>query len=260
MFLERFHGTIYKPSGFLLRLDQDAVAIQGAGNLDKKKCITMTSRFSTVEEAIETIAAGGVVIALDSEDRENEGDFIAAAEKITPQTIHLMISEGRGQLCMPILPDLADRLNISLMVPDATDESLPKFAVPLDHIRCETGISPLERTFTIQQIINPHSSPEEFIQPGHIFPLIAQPGGVLQRIGHTEASIDLARLAGLQPAAVLCEICSRDAMNMATGRELFEIAAEYNLPLITIDALIEFRQRESSNKFQVSPILTDQLS
>lgn len=203
----------------------------------------MSSHFASIEEAVAVIAAGGVVIALDSEDRENEGDFIAAAETITPQTIHLMISEGRGQLCMPILPDLAERLDISLMVPDATNDSFPKFAIPLDHRQCETGISPLERAFSIQQIVNPNNGPEDFIRPGHIFPLIARPGGVLERIGHTEASIDLVRLAGLQPAAVLCEVCSRDALTMATGDELFELADQHNIPLITIDALIEYRQK-----------------
>ena len=203
----------------------------------------MKQGFFSVEEAIEALAAGQVVIVVDSEDRENEGDLLAAAEKVTPQMVHFMVSQGRGQLCMPVLPEVADRLELTLMVPGNGDMDLPQFAVPVDHHKCETGISPLERAFTIRAMVNRESRAGDFVRPGHIFPLIAQPGGVLSRTGHTEAAVDLARLAGFTPSGLLCEICSRDGMHMAGRTELRELSREFDLPMITIDSLIAYRKR-----------------
>ena len=199
----------------------------------------MKLRFSRIDDALEALAAGRVVIVLDSEDRENEGDFLTAAANITPHTIHFLVSQGRGQLCMPVLPDIARQLDLRPMVADAAGLALPRFAIPVDHVRCHTGISPLERAFTIRAMLEPAAQPADFIRPGHIFPLIARAGGLAERTGHTEAAVDLTRLAGLAPAGVLCEICSRDGMNMAGRDELAALAAEFHLPLITIDALAD---------------------
>ena len=205
----------------------------------------MSPRFSTVEEGIEAIAAGRAAIVLDSESRENEGDFIASAELITPQLINFMVREGRGQLCVPVLPEVAARLDLTLMVP-TSDDSAPQFTIPIDHASCGTGISPLARAISIQFMLSPESKAEDFVRPGHIFPLIARPGGVLQRTGHTEAAVDLARLAGLTPAGVLCEICSRDGRHMATRDELMALATEYRIPILTVDALVEYRRCETA--------------
>ena len=203
----------------------------------------MSDQFSRVEEAIEAIAAGQIVIVLDSEDRENEGDFVMAAEKVTPQAIHFMISHGRGQLCVPVMPDVAQRLRLTPMVLGDGDDSMPRFTVPVDHRNCKTGISPLERAVSIQAMLDETSRAEDFLRPGHIFPLVAVEGGVLERPGHTEAATELARMAGLSPAGVLCEICSRDGMHMADLPELLQIAAEFGRPLITMYDLILYRRR-----------------
>lgn len=204
----------------------------------------MGRQFSSLEQGIEAIAAGRAVIVVDSEDRENEGDFVAAAETISPQLIDFMVRQGCGQLCVPVMPSVAQQLDLQLMVA-GTDESSPKFTIPIDHRSCGTGISALARAISIQFMLDPESRPEDFIRPGHIFPLIARPEGVLQRTGHTEAAVDLAALAGLTPAGVLCEVCSRDGRNMATRDELMDIAAEFKLPIITIDALVEYRRSQA---------------
>jgi 3,4-dihydroxy 2-butanone 4-phosphate synthase/GTP cyclohydrolase II len=204
----------------------------------------MRTSFSRIEDAFEALASGLVVIVVDSEDRENEGDFVASAELATPEMIHFLVSHGRGQVCMPITLQTAKRLQFQPMVTGGGKE-MPNFTLPVDHISCKTGISPLERCATIQAIMNEETVAEEFDRPGHMFPLIARDGGVLVRQGHTEASIDLVRLAGLKPGAVLCEICSSDGRNMATRDELFSIADDCHLPIVTIDDLVEFRrQRE----------------
>ena len=203
--------------------------------------------FCKIEDALEALAAGLVVIVVDSEDRENEGDFVAAAERVTPEMVHFLISHGRGQVCMPVTKQTAERLQF---LPMATSPGLqmPNFTVPVDHITCKTGISPVERCATIQAIVNEESVPEEFCRPGHMFPLVAREGGVLVRQGHTEASVDLVKLAGLKPAAVLCEICSSDGRHMATRDELFGISQDCGIPITTIDALIEYRQRQQSHE------------
>jgi 3,4-dihydroxy 2-butanone 4-phosphate synthase / GTP cyclohydrolase II len=201
--------------------------------------------FSRMEEAVEALANGRIIIVADAEERENEGDLVIAAEKVTADAVHFMISEGRGQLCMPLRPEIARRLQLRPMVPNKS-LAMPCFAVPVDHRFCRTGISPKERAFTIQMMVDPKTGPEEFVRPGHIFPLIAREGGVLQRPGHTEATVDLVRMAGLTGASVLCEICSRDGRNMATGDELMQIAETFHLPIITIEDVIRHRRMQAS--------------
>ena len=202
-----------------------------------------------MEEAIEALANGRMIIVADAEERENEGDFVIAAEKVTADSVHFMISEGRGQLCMPLRPEIARRLHLRPMVPNKS-LSVPCFTVPVDHRFCRTGISPKERAFTIQMMIDGTTRPDDFVRPGHIFPLIAREGGVLQRPGHTEATVDLVRMAGLAGAGVLCEICSRDGRNMATGDELMQIAETFQLPIITIDDVIRYRQVQAATGAQ----------
>jgi len=205
------------------------------------------SSISRIEDGLEALAMGLPVIVLDSEERENEGDFVVAAEKITPQLVHFLITYGRGQVCMPITSATAKRLDLQPMVPPRGKE-VPNFTVPIDHGNCKTGISPFERCATIQAIVNEESRSEDFIRPGHMFPLVARDGGVLVRQGHTEASIDLVRMAGLAPAAVLCEICSNDGLHMARRDELLQLASDCHIPMVTIDNLIEVRQREESQR------------
>jgi 3,4-dihydroxy 2-butanone 4-phosphate synthase / GTP cyclohydrolase II len=209
------------------------------------------SNFSRIEEGLEALALGLPVIVLDSEDRENEGDFVVAAEKITPQLVHFLVTHGRGQVCMPVTSDTARRLNLQPMV-SARGNEMPNFTVPIDHRTCHTGISPLERCATIQAIVDEESRPDDFSRPGHMFPLVARDGGVLARQGHTEASIDLVRMAGLRPSAVLCEICSSDGLHMARRDELVHLARDSGIPIVTIDELIELRQKESRQQALVA--------
>jgi 3,4-dihydroxy 2-butanone 4-phosphate synthase/GTP cyclohydrolase II len=204
--------------------------------------ITM-SNFSRLEDGLEALALGMPIIVLDSEDREDEGDFVVAAEKITPQLIHFLITHGRGQVCMPVTTPIAQRLELRPMVA-AGGKGTPNFTVPIDHASCKTGISPFERCATIQAIMDEESGPRDFVRPGHMFPLVARDGGVLERQGHTEASVDLVRMAGLRPAAVLCEICSQDGLHMARRDELLHLAADCHIPLVTIDDLIEVCAQE----------------
>jgi 3,4-dihydroxy 2-butanone 4-phosphate synthase/GTP cyclohydrolase II len=202
----------------------------------------MTHLFCDVPEALDALATGRIVIVLDSAERENEGDFLIAAEKATPETLHFILRRGCGQLCVPVAPEIAERLALTLMTAHNPNPDATAFAVPVDHERCHTGISPQERVWTIQAMLDPTSRPEDFIRPGHVFPLIAREGGVLRRPGHTEAAVDLARLAGLAPAGVLCEICSRDGIHMAQRDELLALAEQFVLPVLTIDELIRFRR------------------
>ncbi|MEX2287632.1 MAG: 3,4-dihydroxy-2-butanone-4-phosphate synthase [Planctomycetaceae bacterium] len=208
----------------------------------------MRNLFSSVEQAIEAVAQGRIIVVVDSEDREDEGDFFIAAELVTPRTIHFMISEARGQLCMPVMPDIAQRLALKSMVPPNGDGDRPRFAIPIDHRTCRSGISPLERACTIRAIVDSTSGPDDFGRPGHIFPLIAEPNGVLTRQGHTEAAVDLARLAGLTPAGVLCEICSNDGLHTADRPELIRVARRFGLHIITIDDLIAYRRRNPEGR------------
>jgi 3,4-dihydroxy 2-butanone 4-phosphate synthase/GTP cyclohydrolase II len=204
------------------------------------------SSFSRIEDGLDALTLGLPIIVLDSEERENEGDFVVAAEKITPQLIHFLITHGRGQVCMPVTSETARRLDLQPMV-TGLGKGMPNFTVPIDHGNCTTGISPFERAATIQAIVDEASRPADFVRPGHMFPLVARDGGVLARQGHTEASIDLVRMAGLKPAAVLCEICSCDGLHMARSQELLQLSAECHIPIVTIDNLIELRQKEAAS-------------
>ena len=201
----------------------------------------MSDQFSTIDQTVAAIARGEVVIILDAEDRENEGDFVCAAEKISPQIVNFMITHGRGQLCMPILPEVAERLELKLMVDQNTSPLQTPFTVPLDHHTNKTGITAPERATTIASIVDPRSRPEDFVRPGHLFPLISKEGGVLRRAGHTEAAVDLARMADLSPAGVLCEILDADG-NRATRDQLFDLARTHNLKITTIEQLIGYRR------------------
>lgn len=204
----------------------------------------MPPQFSTIEAAVAAIARGEVVIVVDAEDRENEGDFVAAAERVTPEIINFMLTHGRGQVCMPVLPDVCERLKLPPMVELNTAPLGTAFTVPVDHRSCKTGITAQERARTIQAIIDPKSQPTDFVRPGHLFPLMAKEGGVLRRAGHTEAAIDLARLANLVPAGVLCEILDAQG-NRATRDDLFDLARRFHLEIISIEELIRYRrQRE----------------
>jgi 3,4-dihydroxy 2-butanone 4-phosphate synthase/GTP cyclohydrolase II len=201
----------------------------------------MSSHFSTIDEATEAIRHGRVVIVVDAEDRENEGDFICAAERVTPATVNFMITHGRGQLCMPILPEVSHRLGLHAMVEANTAPLGTNYTVPVDHRSTRTGITAAERARTIQAICDPTSRPTDFTRPGHLFPLVAKEGGVLRRAGHTEAAVDLARMAGMMPAGVLCEVLN-DSGDRANRAQLSAIAAEFKLPIISIEQLIAYRR------------------
>lgn len=202
----------------------------------------MSENLSTIEEAIDAIAQGKIAIVMDDEDRENEGDFICAAEKVTPEIVNFMLVHGRGQVCMPILPEVCKRLDLPPMVENNTAPLRTSFTVPVDHRTARTGITAYEKATTILAIVNPDSKPSDFVRPGHLFPLEAKEGGVLRRAGHTEATVDLARLAGLKPAGVLCEILNENG-DRATRSRLHKIAQQHGLPIITIEELIRYRRR-----------------
>ena len=194
---------------------------------------------NTIEEAIEDIKAGKIVIVVDDEDRENEGDFLAAANKVTPEMINFMATHGRGLICAPLIEDRCEELELELMVGKNTAEYETPFTVSVDLIGhgCTTGISASDRAKTIQALVNPNTRASELGKPGHIFPLKARKGGVLRRAGHTEAAIDLARLAGLYPAGVIVEIMNEDG-SMARMPELQVIAKKHQLKIVTIKDLI----------------------
>ncbi len=211
----------------------------------------MSHRLSTIEVAVEAIAAGKAVIVMDAADRENEGDFICAAEKATPEIVNFMITHGRGQLCMLILPEVAERLELPPIVQDNTAPFQTAFAVPVDHISGRTGITAPERATTIREMLNPRSKPSDFARPGHLFPIVAKEGGVLRRAGHTECAVDLARLAGLKPAGVLIEILGQHG-DRATPDELYALAQEFQLEIITIEGLIRYRRRSEKLVYRLA--------
>jgi len=204
-------------------------------------------KLNTIKEAIEDIKAGKVVIVVDDEDRENEGDFVAAAEKVTPQMINFMATHGRGLICAPITEDRSKELGLNLMVDDNTVLHNTQFTVSVDLIGhgCTTGISTHDRAKTIKALTEKETKPEDLGRPGHIFPLRAKNGGVLRRTGHTEASIDLARLAGLQSAGILVEILNEDG-SMARLPQLMEVAKKFNLKIISIEDLVAYRMQHDS--------------
>jgi len=206
---------------------------------------------STIETAIEAIAQGRIVIVMDAEDRENEGDFICAAEKVTPAIVNFMITHGRGQLCMPLLPDVCQRLELPPMVEQNTAPLRTCFTVPVDHHSCRTGITAQERATTILALCDPSSKPTDFVRPGHLFPLAAMEGGVLRRAGHTEAAVDLTRMAGLRPAGVLCEILDEHG-DRATRDKLYVLAQQHGLEIITIEELIRYRRRREKLVYRLA--------
>jgi 3,4-dihydroxy 2-butanone 4-phosphate synthase / GTP cyclohydrolase II len=202
---------------------------------------------NSIEEAIQDIKDGKIIIVVDDEDRENEGDFICAAEKVTPEMVNFMVKEGRGLMCVPITEARCAALGLEMMTGNNTAVYDTPFTVSVDLLGygCTTGISASDRAKTIQALVNPATKPEELGRPGHIFPLRAVNDGVLRRTGHTEAAVDLARLAGLQPAGVLIEILNEDG-SMARLPQLRELADKFDLKLVSIKDLIEYRLRTES--------------
>ncbi|MCK9219654.1 MAG: bifunctional 3,4-dihydroxy-2-butanone-4-phosphate synthase/GTP cyclohydrolase II [Bacteroidales bacterium] len=201
-----------------------------------------TFKFNTIEEAIEDVRKGKMIVVVDDEDRENEGDLVVAAEKATPAIINFMAKHGGGLVCLPIVRDRLEELNIDRMVLNNTDPRRTAFTVSVDAIGCTTGISAYERCLTIKRLIDNQSKARDFTRPGHIFPIEYKEGGVLIRAGHTEASVDLAKMAGLYPAGVLCEIMNEDG-TMARVPELMEYVKIHKLKIITIAALIDYRRK-----------------
>ncbi len=209
----------------------------------------MSRPLSSIEAALDALTRGEVIIVTDAEDRENEGDFICAAEKVTPEIVNFMITHGRGQLCMPILPDHAARLELELMVQNNTAPLGTNFTIAVDHVSTRTGITAGERAKTIQAIMDPTTKPTDLARPGHLFPLVAMEGGVLRRAGHTEATIDMMKLAGLKPAGVLIEILD-DNGDRALRPKLDELAETYHLEMISIEELIRYRRRAENLVFR----------
>lgn len=207
----------------------------------------MQFELNTIEEAIEEIKNGRVVIVVDDENRENEGDFLTAANNITPEIINFMVTHGRGLVCAPLIEDRCDELGLELMVQTNSAAYETPFTVSVDLIGhgCTTGISASDRAKTVKALIDPNIRPEELGKPGHIFPLRAKKGGVLRRAGHTEAAIDLARMAGFEPAGVIVEILNEDG-TMARLPQLVEIAKKFDLKLVSIEDLIKYRIRTES--------------
>lgn len=201
-------------------------------------------QLNTIKEAIEDIKAGKLIIVVDDEDRENEGDFICAAEKITPEMVNFMATHGRGLICTPILPERARELELNLMVQSNTAMHHTAFTVSIDLLGqgCTTGISAYDRATGIRAMVDKNTKPTDFARPGHIFPLIAKDGGVLRRTGHTEAAVDLARLAGCYPAGVLVEILNEDG-TMARLPQLIHMSKKWNIKIITIKDLVAYRMR-----------------
>ena len=198
--------------------------------------------FATVEEAIEEIRNGRMIVVVDDEDRENEGDIIVAAEKCTPEHVNFMATYAKGLICTPVEGYILDRLKIGQMVTNNTDNHETAFTVSVDAVSTTTGISAYERCETVKKMIDPEARPEDFRRPGHVFPLRSVPGGVLRRAGHTETTTDLARLAGLVPAGYCCEIMDDDGHMMRTPR-LIEFSRQHGLKMITVKALIEYRKK-----------------
>ncbi|WP_173299231.1 bifunctional 3,4-dihydroxy-2-butanone-4-phosphate synthase/GTP cyclohydrolase II [Thermanaeromonas sp. C210] len=199
-------------------------------------------KFNTIEEAIEDLKKGQMIVVVDDEDRENEGDVVAAAEKVTPEIVNFMATHARGLICVPMTGRRLDELGLELMVQENTDTLGTAFTVSVDAAEVTTGISAYERAITIKKLIDPETRPQDLRRPGHIFPLRAREGGVLKRAGHTEAAVDLARLAGLYPAGVICEIMNDDG-TMARVPQLMEFCRCHGLKIITIADLIKYRRR-----------------
>ncbi len=203
------------------------------------------SKFNTIEEALEDIKAGKIIVVIDDEDRENEGDLLIAAEKATPETINFMAKYGRGLICMPVTRERLSKLNILSMVERNTDSHQTAFTVSIDAIETTTGISAHERAATILKVLDPNATEADFKRPGHMFPLEAKEGGVLMRSGHTEAAVDLPKMAGLYPAGVICEIMNEDG-TMSRLPQLMKFVKKHDLKIITIADLIAYRRKNET--------------
>ncbi len=203
----------------------------------------MEYKFNTIDEAIEELQKGRMIILVDDEDRENEGDLCMAAEKVTPEAINFMAKYGRGLICLSLTPERVEELKLPMMTDENSSPYGTAFTISIEAKKgVTTGISAHDRAKTILTAIDPRTKPEDLARPGHVFPLKARPGGVLQRVGHTEGSVDLARLAGLYPAGIICEIMNDDG-TMARVPELMEFAKRHNLKIVTIKDLIKYRMR-----------------
>ncbi|TCI63008.1 bifunctional 3,4-dihydroxy-2-butanone-4-phosphate synthase/GTP cyclohydrolase II [Exiguobacterium sp. SH0S2] len=199
--------------------------------------------FHTIEQAIEDLKMGRPIIVVDDEDRENEGDFVVLADKMTAETMNFLITEGKGLVCAALAEEVAVRLDLSPMVDNSTDPHGTAFTVSVDHVDTTTGISASERAHTVRELANANARPADFQRPGHIFPLIAKKGGVSVRRGHTEASVDLARLSGSEPVAVICEIIREDG-EMARVPHLVHVAERHDLKFITIEELVRYMETD----------------
>lgn len=199
-------------------------------------------KYTTIERAIKHFVAGGMLLVTDDEDRENEGDLIMAAQFATPEAINFMAKEARGLICMPAAAEVMDKLQLGAMVANNTDNHETAFSVSIDHVETTTGISAYERAFTMQKCAEENAQPGDFRRPGHVFPLRARDGGVLVRTGHTEATVDLCRLAGLKPVGVCCEIMNEDG-HMARTPDLIKFAQQHQLPFITVADLVAYRKK-----------------
>ncbi len=209
--------------------------------------VNTETQLNTIEEAIEDIRQGKVIIVVDDENRENEGDFLAAAEKVTPAMINFMATHGRGLICAPLTENRCEDLELNMMVRNNTDPMETAFTVSVD-LRgngVSTGISASDRSKTVEALVKPDTKPFELARPGHIFPLVAKEGGVLRRTGHTEAAIDFARLAGFEPAGVIVEIMNEDG-TMARLPQLFKVAEKFNLKIVSIEDLVAYRMEYDS--------------
>lgn len=201
------------------------------------------SKFNTIEEALEDIKAGKIVLVTDDEDRENEGDFICAAEYATPENLNFMATYGKGLICMPISVEIAKRLKLEQMVANNTDNHETAFTVSIDHVDTTTGISAFERSLTAMKLADEESKPEDFRRPGHMFPLVAKKGGVLIRNGHTEATVDLMKFAGLKESGICCEIMGDDG-NMLRQADLFPLAEKFDMKIISITDLQNYKRKK----------------
>lgn len=199
---------------------------------------------SSLDDALKQLQAGGMVIVLDAQERENEGDLVCAGEFVTPEMINFMLRQAAGMLCAPVSQEIADRLHLNPIADGEANTSPHQtpFLMPVDHREAGTGVSADARAKTLRELANPNSQPKDFVRPGHIAPLFGRDGGVLRRAGHTEATLDLLRMAGLQPVGCLIEICSQRGSGMADFEELCEFATEHKLPMISISQIIQHRR------------------
>ena len=207
----------------------------------------MENIYNTIEEALDDLKKGRIIIVTDDEDRENEGDLICAAEFATTENINFMATYAKGLICMPMSKEITEKLSLNQMVQKNTDTHETAFTVSIDHIETTTGISAIERSITALKVVDDKSKPEDFRRPGHMFPLLSKDGGVLVRKGHTEATVDLMRIAGLKECGLCCEIM-KDNGDMMRRDDLLKFAKEHNLKIITVSDLIFYRKKNDSSK------------